>query len=270
MKKYLFLFSLLFSCALSGAIGIENGDRVAFLGDSITQLGGWQWPYTGYIFLVKDGLKTAGIEIDAIRAGVSGNHSGQMLARQKKDVLDKKPRWMFLCSGANDLAFHVSLEDFRKNMTKMVENARKEGVQVVLMTTVPRENNPERNRKLLPYVEFVRSCAKENRIFLVDVYKAMEEASASPELLRIKGYRLSYDGTHLNGFGHIVVACAILKECGFSDEKLASLRKKWMGGKRHALEIFLPVTAKEQLFLAREAKKRNMSLQEYLNELLLK
>ena len=268
MKKIFFVLSMVISFTLSAAvIDIKDGETVAFLGDSITQLGGWQWPYIGYIHLVHDGLKTKAVNIKFIRAGVSGHHSTQMLKRQKKDVLDKKPQWMFLCTGANDMAFKIPMDTFKKNIIQMVDNAQKNNIKVVLMTSVPRENSVERNKKLMPYIDFVRTYAKENNIFFVDVYKAMEEAANSPEFSHIKGIRLSYDGTHLNGFGHIVMASAILKECGVPEKTLAVLKKKWTDDKRYALENFIPVTSKEQIAIHKAAKARNMSVEKYLKTL---
>ena len=270
MKKIFFISAMILSFTLSASvIDIKDGEKVAFLGDSITQLGSWQWPYTGYIHLVHDGLKTKGVNIQFIRAGVSGHHSGQMLKRQEKDVLSKKPQWMFLCTGANDMAFKIPLDTFRKNIIRMVDNAQKANVKVVLMTSVPRENNRERNKKLFPYIDFIRTYAKEKNIFFVDIYKAMEETANGPEFSHIKGIRLSYDGIHLNGFGHIVMASAILKACGVPEKTLAELKKKWTDDKRYALENFIPVTSEEEIAIHKAAKAKNMSVEKYLKTLFM-
>ena len=258
MKKIFFIFLTVFSLSAFAQINIKDGETVAFLGDSITQLGGWQWPYIGYIHLVHDGLKTKGINIKFIRAGISGHHSTQMLKRQKKDVLDKKPQWMFLCTGANDMAFKIPMDTFRKNIDQMVKNAQNAGIKVVLMTSVPRENSVERNKKLKPYIDFVRTYAKENKICFVDVNKALEDEGKSAVFASMKGIKFSYDGVHLNGFGHIVMASAILKECGIPEKTLAELKKKWTDDKRHALELFVPLTHEEQFAIAKEAKKAKM------------
>jgi hypothetical protein len=52
-----------------------QGQKIAFLGDSITQ--GGMGP-TGYVSLVISGLKANGINAGCIGAGISGHKSNQM------------------------------------------------------------------------------------------------------------------------------------------------------------------------------------------------
>lgn len=270
MKKMIFTILILSSLSLFGFIDIQNGEKVAFLGDSITQLGGNTWPFTGFIFLVQEGLKTKGVTISTVRAGISGHHSRQMLARQKRDVLDKKPQWMFLCTGANDVAFKIPLEEFKKNIARMVENARKANIKVVLMTSVPRENSQKANKKLYAYNAFTISYAKANKVPLIDLNKALDETYKKEPFVSIKAPRLSYDGIHLNGFGHVVVAETILRACGVPEKNLVPLKKKWTSDKNRALEIFVPVTSEQQINIYKAAKAKKMDVQKYLRSIIRK
>jgi len=116
MKKSVVALALFASCcvfAVSAEIPVKTGDAIAFLGDSITQQGN-QAP-GGYIHLVVDGLKAAGVEVKSIGAGISGHKSDNMLARVEKDVIAKKPQWMTLSCGVNDVwhgANGVPLENY--------------------------------------------------------------------------------------------------------------------------------------------------------------
>jgi lysophospholipase L1-like esterase len=60
-----------------------------------------------------------------------------MLARVDKDVIKKKPQWMLLSCGVNDV-WHgkrgVALPDYKKNITAIVDKAQKAGIKVVIMT----------------------------------------------------------------------------------------------------------------------------------------
>ena len=76
---------------------VKSGDKVAFLGDSITAQG-WSSP-VGYVRLVIAGLEANGVKAVPIPAGIGGHKSNQMLARLQKDVLDKQPQWMTLSCG---------------------------------------------------------------------------------------------------------------------------------------------------------------------------
>ena len=95
--------ALLFAArpALHAEILVKDGQKVAFMGDSITQ-GGWGSP-GGYVRLVVAGLEANGVKVTPIPAGISGHKSDQMLARLKKDALDKQPDWMTLSCGVNDV-----------------------------------------------------------------------------------------------------------------------------------------------------------------------
>ena len=57
---------LLTSQSLAGEVYIKSGDKLAFLGDSITKHG---WRPTGYVKLVVLGLISNGIDVTAIAAG---------------------------------------------------------------------------------------------------------------------------------------------------------------------------------------------------------
>ena len=86
-------------------IQVKDGQTIAFLGDSITQFGAHSG--CGYVRLVDYGLKANGIEIKRVNAGISGHKSNQMLERLEKDVLSKKPDWLTLSCGVNDV-WHMS------------------------------------------------------------------------------------------------------------------------------------------------------------------
>lgn len=117
--------AMLFSITAMADIAFKNGDKVAFLGDSITYLGA-VYP-SGYCRLVDKALEWKGIKCDMIYAGISGHKSNQMLERLDRDVLAHKPQWMFLSCGVNDV-WHgengVPLPQYKENITKLVERLR--------------------------------------------------------------------------------------------------------------------------------------------------
>src|SRR5471032_2128146 len=73
---------------------VKDGQKVAFLGDSLTAHG-WELP-GGYLHLVVAGLAVEGVKIVPIPAGAGGNTSNDMLARLDVSVLSQKPGWMTL------------------------------------------------------------------------------------------------------------------------------------------------------------------------------
>ena len=155
------------------------------MGDSITEAGAGP---KGYIVLVISGLEANGIKATAIPAGISGHKSNDMLARLDRDVLSKKPDWMTLSCGVNDV-WHgkngVPLDQYQLNITKMVDQCQAAGVKVMILTAtmIGEDQANANNQKLVAYNEFLRTLAKEKNCLLADLNADMQAAiaKAGPE-----------------------------------------------------------------------------------------
>ena len=210
------------------AIAVKSGEKIGFLGDSITA-GGWSNP-AGYVRLVMAGLKANGIDAEAVPAGISGHKSNDMLARLEKDVLSKKPQWMTLSCGVNDVwhgAKGVLLDQYKENITKIVDTATAAGAKVVITTaTVIYEKlDSPQNVQLAPYNDFLRALAKEKNLPLADLNAMFHE--------RIKAENqpdkkvLTSDGVHMNGEGNKLMATGVLRAMGLDDAAMAKARESW-------------------------------------------
>jgi len=210
-------------------IAVVSGDKIAFLGDSITAAG--KRP-GGYCQLVIDGLKKDDIKAEVIFAGVSGHKSNQMLARLEKDVLSKKPEWMTLSCGVNDV-WHgkrgVPLEDYKKNITKIVDQAQAASIKVMLLTsTMIKEDQANTlNQQLLPYNAFIRELATTKKCLLADLNKDMQEALKKFPKDAPKGKQLTVDGVHMNAYGNYMMASGILKAFGLPQTKISAFVEEW-------------------------------------------
>ena len=160
--KYLSAIVLvLLVCAGSGyaeesQVIIKDGDKVAYLGDSITAAGA---NYGGYCRLVVHGLKAKGIIVEPVFAGVPGNTSEHMLGRLEQSVLQHKPDWVVLAAGVNDIwhgdptvkigvfqpkpGMGVKLDAYRKNVSAIVDRCKDSGAKVILTTITPIREDPE-------------------------------------------------------------------------------------------------------------------------------
>jgi len=224
------LLGLPFLSALHAEILIKDGQSIAFLGDSITA-GGWS-DNGGYVKLIVDGLAKEGVKVTPIPAGVGGHKSNDMLARLDRDVLSKKPDWMTLSCGVNDV-WHgkngVPLEDYQKNITAIVDRAQAQGVKVVLLTATPifeDLKNPQ-NAELQRYNDFLRSLAKERNLPLADLSAGF--ASVLGKLPEKKDSRyLTVDGVHMNPEGNLLMAKGCLAALGVDAEQRAGLEKQWL------------------------------------------
>jgi lysophospholipase L1-like esterase len=201
---------------------VKGGQKIAFMGDSITE--GGVGP-DGYVTLVIRGLEANGVKATAVPAGISGHKSNDMLGRLERDVLSKKPDWMTLSCGVNDVwhgANGVPLDKYKENITKIVEQAQAAGIKVMLLTsTMIGEDQPnENNQKLVAYNEFLRTLAKDKKCLLADLNADMQAAiaAAGPDK---KGNLLTGDGVHMNPAGNLMMASGVLKAFGLSAEQIA-------------------------------------------------
>ncbi|MBR2425136.1 MAG: hypothetical protein IKB16_00180 [Lentisphaeria bacterium] len=228
--------ALLSSATLSAEIVIKNGDKIAFLGDSITAQG--DIFSCGYINLVMSALKINGVNAQKVPAGRGGNKSYHMLARLERDVLSKKPQYMTLSCGMNDV-WHgkrgVPLDKYKVDITKIVEKAQAAGIKVYILTAtmIGEDQKSKTNQKLIAYNDFLRQLAKEKNCVLVDLNKDMQEfiASIKKKYPKLKNCIATYDGVHMNPMGNIVMARGLLKAFGLTGEQIAKCEADW--NKRH-------------------------------------
>jgi len=233
MKKLLLLGCIVVSAFVMAhaEVKIQSGDKIAFMGDSITQEG-WQHA-GGYVKLIVLGLKEIGIEVEPIPVGVSGHKSNQMLERLERDVLAKKPQWMTLSCGVNDVwhgANGVPLDKYKENITAIVEKAQAEGINVIILTSTMIGEDPQNdnNQKLAPYNDFLRELAKERNTLLADLSADMHTAL---EAIIAKegpgGNKLTRDGVHMSFAGNKMMARGVLRTLGVSQEDLAKMETMW-------------------------------------------
>ena len=252
----------------SAEIAVKSGEKIAFLGDSITA-GGWSNP-AGYVRLVIAGLAANGVNAEPVPAGISGHKSNQMLERLDRDVLSKKPQWMTLSCGVNDVwhgKFGVPLDDaqaaastyekrnpiepdagtYKKNITQIVEKAQAAGVKPVILTaTVIKEDlATEENNKLAPYNDFLRQFAKEKHLPLADLNAMFQERIKAANKPAEKV--LTSDGVHMNTEGNKLMATGVLQAFGLDAAQLKKAQAAWAP---------LVVQAEEAAKKAAEAKAK--------------
>ncbi len=215
-----------FAGATRAEIAVKGDEKIAFLGDSITQQGAGG--PSGYVRLVISGLEANGIKAEAIPAGIGGHKSNDMLARVDKDVIDKKPNWMTLSCGVNDV-WHgergVPLDQYKTNITQIVEKAQAAGIKPVLLTsTMIGEDQPNaNNQKLTAYNDFLKALAAEKNLPIADLNAMMQEQVKTPH----KGNLLTGDGVHMNPLGNQMMAVGVLKAFGLNDAQLQTARDSW-------------------------------------------
>ena len=100
-----------------------------------------------------------------------------MLARLERDVISKKPDWMTLSCGVNDVWHGVNgvpLDQYKKNITEIVDKCEAAHIKVMILTsTMINEVPNDNNTKLAGYNEFLRELAKEKKLPVGDLNEEM-------------------------------------------------------------------------------------------------
>jgi len=200
------------------------GERIVFLGDSITQGGAGPG---GYVTLVREAIAAAlpdqGIEV--LGAGISGNKVPDLEKRLDRDVLAKKPTTVVIYIGINDV-WHsqrgqgTPKEAFDKGLRSLVERIRAGGARVILCTPSvigekPTGGNPL-DAMLDEYSAVTRGVAADLKTGLLDLRQAFVGHLASANAAQADKGTLTTDGVHLNAAGNRFVADRMLEALGVS------------------------------------------------------
>lgn len=178
-----------------------------------------------YAQRLPDLLKKYMVDCEVINCGVGGSHTGHLedndrhkvrhaLDRLQPDVLEQQPDLVIMQFGINDSYVdtndpespsRISVSNFRKNMTFIIDEIKKADIQVILLTPNPFGSNKEqwRHQRLESYVEVIRELAMNMKIAFIDVYALYREYD------KIPGQQIDdllLDGVHPNDKGHEILA----------------------------------------------------------------
>lgn len=194
------------------AEAIDPNERIAFLGDSITQAGNRP---NGYVDQVRTGIAALRPDAGVIPAGISGHKVPDLLARYKKDVLDKEATLVFIYIGINDV-WHSNngkgtpIDEFEAGLRTLIQDFRASGAEVVLATPSVIGEKPQGqnglDKMLEEFAAVSRRVAAEEGATLCDLRQSFFDSLRifNPKDLA-KGV-LTSDGVHLNPAGNTFLA----------------------------------------------------------------
>lgn len=178
-----------------------DGNRVVFMGDSITDA----WVYQRPEFWADKPF---------VGRGIGGQTTGQMLLRFRQDVIDLNPSLVVILAGTNDLAENQGPTSYGRilgNLKSMAELAKVNGIKVIFGTILPAKDYPWRpglspDIKIPELNKLIKAYCEDQGIPVVDYFKAMvnEEGDAMME-------SLSEDGVHPNSLGYSIMETLVLE-----------------------------------------------------------
>ena len=197
---------------------LKKGDRIVFLGDSITQMGVKQ---DGYVTLTSQAIAKAfpDMGIEVIGAGKSGHKVTDCQKRLDRDVLQKKPSVVVIYIGINDV-WHWTLpgrggkglregttpEQFESGLKDIIAKINGVGARVILCTpSVIGEKSDGSNAEdtmLDEYAAISRKVALETGSQLLDLRTAFIDYLKAHNPNNAERNILTADRVHMNTKGN--------------------------------------------------------------------
>ena len=210
----------------------QNGDRIVFAGDSVTDMGSknpvgeglFDNLGKGYVRMIENLLVTCYPEVSLriTNSGISGNTSRDLLARFDRDVVSLHPDWVSICIGINDVwrqfdvpAFTdwaVSPEEYEKNVEEMILSVKDRVKGIFLLTPYYIEANREdfMRARMDEYVAICKRLAEKHGCTFIDLQKLFED------FCKIRhSSLLAWDRVHPNQMGATIIAREFLRHCDF-------------------------------------------------------
>lgn len=196
---------------------LKDGDRVVFLGDSITQ----QQLYTRYV-MNYFALRYPDLKVTFRNAGWSGDRAPGGLARLERDVLSLSPTVVSICFGMNDgqyKAFDQAVYDtYIKGMTDLVAALRKAGVRVVVLTpgcVDPHDKDGLKvyNTTLGKYADGLMKLGHDQDLTVFNIHRLMLDVQNAAKAEDPK-FTMIPDGVHPSPPGHALMAFGLISSLG--------------------------------------------------------
>lgn len=233
MKKLLFvtIFILARQVVYSQQLVFKDGDRVCFIGNSITMAGG----FGGYISLFY-ATRYPERKINFYNTGIAGNVTQNILDRMQEDILIHKPTWGVVMSGMNDAHDYLYdsasdkdpdiIEKRRKNLDLYVNNLEKIIKELlaakcnVIMETptvydinpsLPAVNSIHYNEALKLFASHVKTLATKYHLQVIDYWTILNDLNNEAQKKNSTATIISDDRVHPGPYGHFVMAYQFLK-----------------------------------------------------------
>ena len=211
-------------CGMTGRFA--DGERVVFVGDSITHGGG----FVADLQLFQS-LRHPGSGAKILNAGISGGTVSQALGRFDNDIMRLNPDRVFVMFGMNDVrrgswndlvpnerdaaARRDALDAYAANQRQLADRFAAAGVKTVLVTPSPfdqytvreKANSAACNDGLARCSDIVRTLAAERHLGCVDFHApltAIQKANLETVFCP--------DRVHPQALGHLLMASLVLEE----------------------------------------------------------
>lgn len=231
--KLIFIFVLIFFGISQNSLAqlFENGDRVCFVGNSITHGGGFHHNIMQY-YVTRFPNKT----VTFYNCGISGDVTGGLLKRLDSDVLINKPTHAVIMIGMNDIQRQlykpypvlnadtlrqreIALKIYSQNLDSIVRYLLSKNVKVILQkpsiydetAKIALETKIECNGALKTCAGFIQELANKYNLQTVDYQTLMLDINRTIQLKDSTATIVGQDRVHPGMPGNLIMAYQFLK-----------------------------------------------------------
>ena len=237
-------------CTLMQAQGVapfKEGDRVAFVGNSITDGG----HYHSYIWLYYM-THFPRMRLWMANCGVGGDTAKEILARFDDDVLEKNPTVLTFTFGMNDTGYyeynsadsarfaHQKLQEAKERFALCEEKLRGlKGVRTVMIGTSPYDQTStfnddiyaRKNDNMQRVVALQKEAARRNNWEFLDFNAPMVALNMKQQETDPAFTLIGSDRVHPDNDGHMAMAYLFLEAQGMKGKKVADMQLDAAKGK---------------------------------------
>lgn len=217
----------------------KNGDKIAFVGNSITEAG-----YYGSNIWLYYMTRFPEQRITVYNTGIGGDVVGQMNDRFDTDVLPKKPNYVMLTFGMNDTGYmeynQAGADEFaKKKVQKSYDDflliqaklKAQPGIKPVMMSSAPYDETMQNKnnyfkgkfKAMEQIIVFQKEAAQKNGWAYVDLFYPMTEINLREQKKKPDFTITGPDRIHPGRGGHLVMAAAFLKTQGLAGKVVAKM-----------------------------------------------
>ena len=222
----------------------KDGDRVVYIGDSITDGG----HYHSYLWLFY-ATRFPYMDIRMYNAGIGGETAEMIYDRLDGDVFSKKPTYLTLSFGMNDTGYLEYKNEDRSEVErfgnakydwtiswfeKIVERLKKlEGVRIAMIGGSPYDDTttmesafghlPGKNEVMQRISAAQQKCAEKNGWGFVDFNEPMVQIGMEQQKAKADFSLTQGDRVHPDNAGQMVMTYLFLKAQGFTGSMVADV-----------------------------------------------
>lgn len=228
----LILFVILpYRLVLAQSAVFKKDDRVCFIGNSITYMGGYHHNIALYY-----ATRFPQEKITVFNCGIGGNVAANVIARMDSDILINKPSWAAVKLGMNDVRKDLytkeatakpdilqlrqaALDLYRKNYEQIIQTLLQKNCRVILQTPSIYDETAAlsdvaltgRNAALQTCAGYVKELGARYKLPVVDYWTLLNSLTQQVQAKDPAATLIGADRVHPGAVGHFIMAYAFLK-----------------------------------------------------------